>query len=147
MDSAMRLVRDRASIGKLKLKSRIAPETPDLWVDRRAALQIFSNLLTNAVKFTRPRPEAVIELRGSVEGDEVVFSVKDNGVGFDMKYVGKLFGVFQRLHRTEDFPGTGIGLALVKRIVDRHGGTVSARGELESGAVVSFVIPKPNRER
>ena len=99
--------------------------------------QVFQNLLANAVKFTRPRAHAVIEI-GQTE-DGVIF-VRDNGVGFSMKYSDKLFGVFQRLHRQEDFEGTGVGLATVQRIIQKHGGRIWAEAALEEGAAFFFTI-------
>jgi signal transduction histidine kinase len=103
--------------------------------------QVLANLLSNAIKYTRPRAEAEVELGSRVEGNRNVYWVKDNGVGFNPKYVDKLFGIFQRLHTYEEFEGTGVGLALVARIVRRHGGQVWAESEVNRGAVFYFALP------
>ena len=117
---------------------------PKVEADASLMRQVWTNLLSNAVKYTRPRNPAHIEVgcEYSPRG-EFVFFVRDNGVGFDMKYAGKLFGVFQRLHRAHEFEGTGIGLANVRRIIGRHGGQIWAEGKPDAGATVSFTLRKP----
>jgi light-regulated signal transduction histidine kinase (bacteriophytochrome) len=115
-------------------------DLPEVECDPVLTKQVFQNLLANALKFTRPRARAVIQVNCKDENGQHVFMVRDNGLGFSMKYVDKLFGVFQRLHRSEDFEGTGIGLATVQRIVQKHGGRVWAEGKLEQGATFYFTL-------
>lgn len=135
---------DMATHGR-DIKWKIA-ELPQVMGDAPMLRQVLANVIGNAVKYTRGRNPAEIEIgvAGEENGRAVVF-VRDNGAGFDMRQVQKLFGVFQRLHRIEEFEGTGIGLATVKRIIDRHGGRTWAEGVVDHGATVSFTLqPAPN---
>ena len=115
-------------------------ELPSATCDPILIKQVFQNLIANALKFTRPRERAVIEIGHQQENGQAVIFIRDNGVGFNMKYQDKLFGVFQRLHRAEDFEGTGIGLATVQRIVHKHGGRVWAESELDKGATFFITL-------
>jgi light-regulated signal transduction histidine kinase (bacteriophytochrome) len=118
---------------------KIAP-LPEAQCDTVLIKQVFQNLIANALKFTRPRECAVIEIDGRQEEEKLVVWIRDNGVGFDMKYSDKLFGVFQRLHKAEEFEGTGIGLATVQRIISKHGGRVWAESELGKGTTFFFAL-------
>ena len=108
--------------------------------------QIMVNLLSNAIKFSSNRDPAIIEISCKKENEETTVCVRDNGIGFDMKYVDKLFGVFQRLHHEEEYEGTGIGLANVRRIVNRHGGRTWAESSPDNGASFYFSLPNLKKE-
>ncbi len=114
---------------------------PDVYGDEELIRQVWTNLISNAIKYTGKKPEALIHIGSASNGNETTFFIKDNGAGFPMKYTEKLFGVFQRLHKTRDFEGVGIGLANVKRIIGRHGGRCGAEGEQEVGATFYFSLP------
>jgi signal transduction histidine kinase len=116
-------------------------QLPPAKADRALLRQVWVNLVSNALKYSGKSPNPSIEVSGHTEGIENVYSIKDNGVGFNMEYVQKLFGVFQRLHRAEEFSGTGVGLAIVQRLVTRHGGRVWAEGAVNKGARFSFTLP------
>jgi len=125
--------------GEHHARVSIAP-LPPARGDRALLHLVLTNLIGNALKFARGRAEPRIEIGAQTEDRETVYYVRDNGVGFDMQYAHKLFGVFERLHRAEDFEGTGVGLALVKRIVQRHGGRVWAKGKVNEGATLYFTL-------
>ena len=130
----------KREVGNRSIDWRVQP-LPTVECDPGLMKQVFANLLSNAVKYTRPRRQAVIEVGcAKMGGDSAVF-VRDNGVGFDMKYLDKLFGVFQRLHRAEEFEGTGVGLATVDRIIRKHGGSIWAEAAVDRGATFYFTLP------
>jgi light-regulated signal transduction histidine kinase (bacteriophytochrome) len=131
-------------VGDLGMRARIdfrLGEVPEVDGDGSLLHQAWLNLISNAVKFSAREEKPMIEVEGGVEGALVVYHVRDQGIGFDMAYANKLFGVFQRLHGVNDFEGTGVGLALVQRIVTRHGGKVWANGSVGKGATFSFSLP------
>ena len=123
---------------KLKMKINALPPA---FGDESLIREVLANLISNAIKFSKNEKSPVIEVGGKSENNENIYYVKDNGVGFDMKYSDKLFGVFQRLHSQQEFKGTGVGLALVQRIIHKHGGRVWAEGKVNKGATFYFTLP------
>jgi signal transduction histidine kinase len=115
---------------------------PSAFGDESLIREVLTNLISNAIKFSKNEKSPVIEVGGKLENNENIYYVKDNGAGFDMKYSDKLFGVFQRLHSQQEFKGTGVGLAIVRRIIERHGGRVEAEGKVGKGATFYFTLPK-----
>ncbi len=128
---------DVAALTRVELRVGVMPACQ---ADPVLLKQVWVNLLSNALKFTRRQEAARIEVGSVQEEGEVVYFVKDNGVGFDMAYADKLFGVFERLHLTEEYEGTGVGLALVQRIIRRHGGRVWAEAAVDEGATFYFTL-------
>jgi len=119
-------------------------ELPDCFADRALLEQVLINLLSNAIKFSAGRDDPRIEVGALRQGADLVYYVRDNGVGFDMRYADRLFGVFQRLHPPESFEGTGIGLSIVHRIITRHGGRVWADSRPGDGSTFYFSLPRPS---
>ena len=137
-DLVEHIIHDAQKLAPERIVSVTVGKLPDLWGDPVMLKQVFANLIANAFKYTRSRSNAKIEIgMRDIDGERVLF-VRDNGVGFDMQYAGKLFGVFQRLHRSEDYEGTGVGLAIVQRSLHRHGLRVWAEAELDKGATFFF---------
>jgi light-regulated signal transduction histidine kinase (bacteriophytochrome) len=114
--------------------------------DRSLLAQVWVNLISNAIKFSSKKEKPIIEVSAVSDAAEHTYFVRDNGAGFDPRFSAKLFGVFQRLHDSADFPGTGVGLALVHRIISRHGGRVWAEGEPGVGATVYFTLPRSSND-
>lgn len=132
----------RPEVGDRKVRLSVG-DLPPVEADPALLRQVYVNLLSNAIKYTRGRDEAHIEVNARTNGggpEDVIFSIKDDGAGFDMRYADKLFGVFQRLHRAEEFEGTGVGLATVQRIIQRHGGRIWAEAEVNHGATFYFTL-------
>jgi chemotaxis family two-component system sensor kinase Cph1 len=140
------VIRDlQPEVGGRRIVWKIGP-LPVVEADLVLMRLVWQNLLQNAIKYTREREEAVIDISAATEGDELIFAVRDNGIGFQQQYAGKLFGVFQRLHKMEEFEGTGIGLANVRRIVGRHHGRTWAEGEVNKGATFYFSLPSKEND-
>ncbi len=140
-DIAQRVIDDMAGERAGRDIEFVVADFPTWQVDPGLMQQVFVNLLSNAIKFTRDRAHARIEIGCRMDGHTLVCFVKDNGVGFNMKYMNKLFGVFQRLHSADQFEGTGVGLSIVRRIVERHGGKVWVDGAQDQGATFYFSLP------
>lgn len=140
------LVRDAMRHLKREIDGRqiewVIHKLPEVHGDPNLLRQALENLISNALKYTRTRDKARIEIGAKINGEKLTVFVRDNGVGFDMRHADKLFGVFQRLHRANEFEGTGVGLAIVRRIVHRHGGRTWAEGTVNTGAVFYFSLPK-----
>jgi len=117
---------------------------PDAYAEKTTIQQVWVNLISNALKYTRNKPETHIEIYAEEKNGEIIYCVKDNGSGFDMRYYNKLFGVFQRLHSQEEFEGTGVGLAIVERIIGKHGGKIWAESKVNEGATFYFSLPRVN---
>ena len=138
---AQAVFEEQAAQAPTRVFQLVVKPLPTARGDRAMIRVVFGNLISNAIKFTAPRNPAVIEIGSRREDGQAVYYVKDNGVGFDMNYAHKLFGVFQRLHTAEEFEGTGVGLALIQRVIHRHGGRVWAEGNVNDGATFSFSLP------
>jgi two-component system sensor histidine kinase/response regulator len=141
MSELLRETQERESPRKIAL--RIGP-LPDAWADPLLLRQLFENLVANAFKFTRRTENACVEIQGEDRGDESVYVIRDNGAGFDMQHADQLFTMAKRLHGDDEFEGTGIGLSIVQRIVERHEGRMSAQAEVGKGAC--FTVTLPNRK-
>jgi PAS domain S-box-containing protein len=138
VNQALETFSDELAGRNVKIK---VSELPDVMGDPTLISQVWINLISNALKYSRKEENAVINIGSKIEDDKTIFHIKDNGAGFDMKYVDKLFGVFQRLHKAKDFEGIGIGLANVNRIIMRHGGKCWAESEVGKGATFFFSMP------
>lgn len=145
------VIEDALAQIKPSLKDRVIDwnisQLPDISGDYNLLRQVWVNLLDNAVKYTHTKGKAIISIGYKEELKELTFYIKDNGVGFDMNYSQKLFGVFQRLHSSTQFDGTGIGLANVRRIIVRHGGNTWAEAKPGKGATFYFSLPKTTEDK
>ena len=125
-----------------QIRLEMAKHLPPVWADRMLFRQVLRNVLSNAVKFTAKREHAMIEVWAEMTKTHYTLTIRDNGAGFDMSHAEKLFEVLQRMHTREEFEGTGIGLATVKKIMQKHGGDVSMEGEVDGGAAVHLRFPR-----
>jgi len=137
-EDAYKSLRDESKDRKVNF---IVQQCPQVLVDPNLMQIVFVNLFSNALKFTRCRETAEIKVGFETKEKQTVFFIKDNGVGFDMKYADKLFTPFQRLHHKEDYEGTGVGLSIVQRIIHRHGGRIWVESEMGSGTTFYFTVP------
>jgi light-regulated signal transduction histidine kinase (bacteriophytochrome) len=143
LEAAARQVFEQLQEQELERELRLTVQSlPKAWGDHALLNQVMMNLLGNAIKYTKAQKTANIEVGGYVQGQETVYYIKDNGVGFDARFADKLFGVFQRLHGGPEYEGTGVGLAIVQRIIQRHGGRVWAEGAVGHGATFYFALPQ-----
>ncbi len=132
----------RAVYSNPEARVEISPQPlPAAAADPAVIRHVWSNLIGNAFKYSAKRAQPQIKIGGRTEGDETIFTVEDNGAGFDMQYADKLFGVFKRLHSSRDFQGTGVGLAIAQRIITRHGGRISVQAAPDQGATFEFALP------
>jgi light-regulated signal transduction histidine kinase (bacteriophytochrome) len=129
------------SVTNRRIEFKIETGLPTVYADRTLLKQVLSNIFSNAIKFTKDREIAYIIAGATITENEYIFYAKDNGVGFDMNYSGKLFGLFQRLHTSDEFEGSGIGLITIKKIIEKHGGRVWIEGQPDKGATIYFTLP------
>jgi signal transduction histidine kinase len=122
----------------------VIQDIPEAYAEKATIRQVWVNLISNALKYSRKKENTSIEISWKENEKEIIYSIQDNGIGFDMKYYNKLFGVFQRLHSAQDFEGTGVGLAIVERIIEKHGGKIWAKSTPNVGTVFYFSLPKHN---
>ncbi len=132
-------LRSDAPQGKLKMKINTVPSA---FGDESLIREVLTNFISNAIKFSKNEKSPVIEVGGKLENNENIYYVKDNGAGFDMKYSDKLFGVFQRIPSQQEFEGTGVGLAIIQRIIHRHARRIWAEGKVNKGATFYFALPE-----
>jgi light-regulated signal transduction histidine kinase (bacteriophytochrome) len=127
-----------------EVKLIIETGLPNIYADKIMIRQAVYNILSNAFKFTKNQDKAIIRVGSTITESEYIFYIRDNGVGFDMEFSSKLFGIFQRLHTSDEFEGSGIGLVTVKKIIHKHGGRVWIEGEVNKGATLYFTLPFNN---